>query len=167
MGYTYDNLNLARRAMTREQWPGVPDPTPQHVIQRSLQMQRQSPSLGRIFVPPQLLSNLKGAYGPEIDATGLLQVLGGDGFVVRLTSRSLDGGYVFGQDAIFSVPMGGMMGMHPVGHRAQLKRLIPRDPRALAEGFWIEAQASHLRGEQAGMGPELTSFVVNYRAFVA
>jgi hypothetical protein len=166
MGYTYDNLNLATRALQAEHWPGTPDPTPPVVIQRSLQGQRQSPSVMRIFVPPQLLSNLKGATGPQIDAAGLMQVLGMDGYVVRITSRSVDGSFVFGQDAIFSVPMGGMgpMGMHSVGHRIQLKRLIPRDPRALGEGFWIEASADHLRGERSGMAPEVTSFAVNYRS---
>jgi hypothetical protein len=168
MGYTYDDLRLAERARRRERWPGIPDPTPAVVLQRTLPMQRQSASLGRIFVPPQLLSNLKGAVGPTIDAAGFLQVVGMDGYVVRMLSRSVDGSVVFGRDAIFAVPMGGggMMGQHPVGHRVQLSGLVPRDPRALAEGFWIEAEADHLRGEQSHMQPELASFVLTYRAQV-
>jgi hypothetical protein len=166
MGYTYDNLNLAARALQRERWPGAAEPTPAPVIQRSFQAQRASPSLMRIFVPSQAVSNLKGAYGPSIDATGLIQIIGMDGFVVRIASRSTDGSFVFGQDAIFSVPMGGggPMGMHPVGHRVQLNRLVPRDARALSEGFWIEADANRLRGERTGMQPEVASFAMNYRS---
>lgn len=164
LGFTYDDLTLAETETRRLHWPGQPDPTPQHVIQQALQMQRQSPSLGRIFMPPQLLSNLKGAFGPEIDAAGLLQVLGMGGYTVRITSRSLDGSTVFGQDAIFTVPMGGGMALHPMGHRVQLKRLIPLDSRVLNEGFWIEADARPLRGERGGPPPELASFVITYRA---
>lgn len=167
LGFTYDDLRLADSVKRREQWPGSPDPTPQRVIQRTLDMQRQSATLGRVFMPPQLLSNLKGANGPDIDATAYLQILGGDGFVVRLTSRSVDGSFTFGQDAIFSVPMGGMMAMHPTGHRAQLNRLIPRDLRVLNEGLWIEADARPLRGESGRSHPELTSFVLNYRSVAA
>ena len=166
LGYTYDDLSLATRALQREQWPGRSDPTPQRVVQQTLDMQRQTPGIGRIFVPPQLLANLKGAYGPEIDAAGFIQILGMSGYAVRITSRSLDGGTIYGQDALFSVPMGGGMAMHPVGHRAQLKRLIPRDIRALSEGLWIEADARPLRGERGGPPPELVTFVITYRATV-
>ncbi len=170
LGFTYDDLRLAERARRHERWPGAPDPTPLPVVQQTLQMQRQSPNLGRIFVPPPLLANLKGANDPEIDAAGFMQVLGGEGYVVRIASRSIDGAVVFGQDALFSVPMGGGdmmgMGMHPMGHRLQLNRLVPRDARALAEGFWIEADAEPLRGAGGATRPELTSFVMNYRAQV-
>ncbi len=168
MGFTYDDLTLARRANILEQWPGQRDPTPAIVSTRTLQGQRQSPSLMRIFVPPELVASLKGAYGPRLDVTGLLQVIGGDGYAVRITCRSIDLSFVFGQDAVFSVPMGGMgpMGMHPMGHRLQLRRLIPRDARALNEGFWIEAESNLLRGERRGIQPEVASFVINYRAQV-
>ena len=71
---------------------------------------------------------------------------------------------MFGQDAIFSVPMGGGMGMPPMGHRVQLRRMVPRDPRALAEGFWIEAQPDLLRGEHRGMAPEVANFTVDFRS---
>jgi hypothetical protein len=165
LGFTYDNLDLARRQTAPERWPGVPDPTPQRVAQQTLTMQRQSPSLGRIFLPPQMLANLKGAYAPEIDVSGFLQVMGMDGYVVHLTSRSIDLSHAFLEDALFAVPMGGM-GMRPMGHKAQLKALIPRDLRALSEGIWLEAEARPLRGvtPTSGMAPELVTFVVDYRA---
>ncbi len=164
LGYTYDNLELAQRQTAKERWPGVPDPTPPRVVQRSLTMQRQTGSLGRILVPAEMLSNLKGAYGPEVDVAGFVQIMGMEGYVVHLTSRSLDGTHAFLEDAIFAVPMGGM-GMHPMGHRVQLKSLVPRDPRALSEGFWLEADARPLRGERgSGMVPQLVTFVVDYRS---
>ena len=163
LGYTYDDVKLAYAGLAREAWPGAPDPAPQRVIQQTLQMQQQTPGLGRIYMPPQLLSNLRGAYGPYIDAAGFIQVRGGEGYVVRLTSRSADGARIFGQDALFSVPMGGMA-MNAMGHRVQLKALIPRDPQALYQGFWIEAEAARLRGERPGAAPQIASFVLNYRA---
>ena len=163
LGYSYDDLRLAYQSLGREQWPGTPDPAPQRVTDHTFAMQAASASVGRIFVPAEALSNLRGAYGPYIDAAGFLQVRGGEGYVVRFTGRSADGSAVYGQDALFSVPMGGM-NMNSMGHRVQLKALIPRDARALNEGFWIEAEADRLRGERAGSRPEIVSFVLNYRA---
>ena len=167
LGYTFDDLAVAGRALQSEQWPGQRDPRAPSVAQQTLQMQRVGVGAVRVFVPPQLLSNLAGANGPLLDVKGFLQVAGMDGYVVRLSSRSIDGGFVFGQDAIFSVPMGGGgMGMTPMGHRVQLRRMVPRDPRALAEGFWIEAQADLLRGEQEGMAPNVANFTLDFRSQV-
>ncbi len=165
LGYTYDDVRLAYAGLAREAWPGAPDPTAQRAIERTLQMQPQSAALGRIFVPPELLSNLKGAYGAFIDAAGFIQVRGGDGYVVKMTSRSADGAQAYAQDALFAVPMGGMQ-MNAMGHRVQLKALIPHDLRALDEGVWIEVEARNLRGERSGSRPEIASFVLNYRAQV-
>lgn len=165
LGYSYDDLRLAYQSLGREQWPGTSDAVPQRVIERTFGMQAASPSVGRIYVPPEALTNLRGAYGPYIDAAGFMQVRGGEGYVVRITSRSAGGSLMYGEDAVFSVPMGGM-NMGATGHRVQLKALIPRDPRALYEGFWIEAEADRLRGERAAMLPRIVSFVMNYRAQV-
>ncbi len=164
LGYTFDDLSIARQALRPEQWPGYRDSGASPVAQRTLQMQTSGPGAARIFVPPQLLANLLGAQAPLLDVKGFLRVAGGDGYVVRLSSRSIDGGYVFGRDAVFSVPMGGGMAMAPMGHRVQLRRMVPRDPRALAEGFWIEAAADLLRGEHDGMTPEVVGFTVDFRS---
>ena len=167
LGYAYDDVSLARQVLEPERWAGQADPSAPPVLQQTLPIQRASPAVARVFCPPELLTNLPGAQAPILDVKAFLQILGMDGYVVRLTSRSADGGSVFGRDALFSVPMGGMgMGMNPMGHRAQLRALVPRDPRALAQGFWIEAEADLLRGERSGMPPEVTDFVVDFRAQV-
>lgn len=164
LGYTFDNLKVAPRAWAAERWPGAPSPDAPRVVQRTLPMQRLDARAVRVFAPPTLSRALLGADRPVLDVEGFLQVAGVDGYVVRLTSRSLDGRVAFAEDAVFSVPMGGGgMDAPPMRHRVQLRRIVPRDLRALSEGFWLEARADLLRGERQGRAPAVADFTVDVR----
>jgi len=163
MGFTYDDLGQRARPQA-EAWAGQADAGAPPVVQATLNGQAGGNGVVRAFIRPELLTNLPGARAPHLDVKGFLRVVGVDGYTVRLSSRSADGRYLFGQDALFSVPMGDAIGVNAMGHRVQLQRLVPRDPRALAEGFWIEAVAGPLRGEVRSMQPQVISMVVNYRS---
>jgi len=160
LGYRYDRLGELSLPAQREIWPGEPPANRRRDTQKTFTMERVSPTLGRIFIPPDILASLLGARGPNLDVAGFLQVQG-DGYVVLLSSLSIDQSWVFRDDAVFEVPMGGMS-MGVLGHRIQLEGMIPRNARALSEGVYIQAEAKPL-GNQ-GQPVALQDFIVEYDA---
>ncbi len=160
LGYSYDRLGTLSLPAQREIWPGVAAPNRRRDTQKHFAMERISPSIGRIFIPPEVLVSLLGARGPNLDVAGFLQVAG-NGYVVLLSSLSTDQNWVFKDDAVFEVPMGGMS-MGVLGHRIQLEGMIPRNERALSEGIYLQAEAKPL-GNGGGM-VGLESFMIDYDA---
>ena len=160
LGYRYDQLGAQSLPAQREIWPGVAAPARRRETQKTFQMERISPTTGRIFMPPEVLASLIGAHGPNLDVAGFLQV-NGNGYAVLLSSLSIDQSWVFKDDAVFEVPMGGMS-MGALGHRIQLEGMIPRNERALSEGIYLQAETRPL-GAVGGV-VELQSFVVDYDA---
>jgi hypothetical protein len=159
-GYRYDQLGALALPAEREIWPGAAPSGRRRDTQQTFQMERVSPTTGRIFIPPLVLSSLLGARGPNLDVAGFLQVQG-NGYVVLLSSLSVDQTWVFKDDAVFEVPMGGMSG-GVLGHRIQLEGMIPRNERGLSEGVYLKAEARPL-GDAAGI-VALQSFQVDYEA---
>jgi hypothetical protein len=159
-GYRYDALGAQSLPAEREIWPGRPAPDRRRDTQRTFNMQRVSATVGRIFIPPETLASLIGARGPKLDVAGFLQV-NGNGYVVLLSSLSIDQSWVFRDDAVFEVPMGGMS-MGVLGHRIQLEGMIPRNEKALSEGIYIQAETKPLGAE--GGSVSLQSFMVEYDA---
>jgi hypothetical protein len=162
LGYRYDQLGTLSLPAQREIWPGTALPNRRRETQKTFKMERVSPTMGRIFMPPEVLASLIGAHGPNLDVAGFLQVAG-NGYVVMLSSLSIDQSWVFKDDAVFEVPMGGMS-MGVLGHRIQLEGMIPRNERALSEGIYLQAETKPL-GTMTGFAPvALESFVVEYDA---
>ena len=160
LGYRYDQLGSQSLPAQREIWPGVAAPNRKRETQKTFKMERISPTTGRIFMPPEILASLIGAHGPNLDVAGFLQV-NGNGYAVLLSSLSIDQSWVFKDDAVFEVPMGGMS-MGVLGHRIQLEGMIPRNERALSEGLYLQAETKPLGN--VGGTVELESFVVEYDA---
>jgi hypothetical protein len=160
LGYRYDNLGHQSLPAAREIWPGEASPKRRRDTQQTFKMERVSPTIGRIFMPPETLASLIGARGPNLDAAGFLQVAG-NGYVVLLSSLSIDQSWVFRDDAVFEVPMGGM-NMGVLGHRIQLEGMIPRNVRALTEGVYIQAECKPLGA--VGGEVALESFIIEYDA---
>jgi hypothetical protein len=160
LGYRYDRLGALSLPAQREIWPGQPPAQRLRDTQKTFRMERVSPTVGRIFIPPQVLASLIGAKGPNLDVAGFLQVAG-NGYVVLLSSLSIDRSWVFKDDAVFEVPMGGMS-MGVLGHRIQLEGMIPRNERALSEGIYLQAETKPL-GHSDG-ATALDSFVIEYDA---
>jgi hypothetical protein len=160
LGYRFDHLGSLALPAQREIWPGQPAANRRRDTQKTFQMERVSPTVGRIFIPPAILASLIGAKGPNLDVAGFLQV-NGNGYVVLLSSLSIDQSWVFKDDAVFEVPMGGM-NMGVLGHRIQLEGMIPRNERALTEGVYIQAETKPL-GNVGGV-VTLASFSVDYDA---
>jgi hypothetical protein len=163
LGYRYDRLGALSLPAQREIWPGPSSPRRRRDTQRTFQMDRVSPTIGRIFVPSDVLASLIGARGPNLDVAGFLQVQG-NGYVVLLSSLSIDQSWVFKDDAVFEAPMGGMS-MGVLGHRLQLEGMVPRNARALSEGVFLQAEAKPLG--YSGSPVRLESFTVQYDAELA
>jgi hypothetical protein len=160
LGYRYDHLGALSLPAQREIWPGQASAKRLRDTQKTFKMERISPTVGRIFIPPDVLASLIGAKGPNLDVAGFLQV-SGNGYVVLLSSLSIDQSWVFKDDAVFEVPMGGMS-MGVLGHRIQLEGMIPRNERALSEGVYVQAETKPLG--HAGGAVDLESFVIEYDA---
>lgn len=160
LGYRYDQLGAQSLPAQREIWPGEASPSRRRDTQKTFKMERVSPTVGRIFIPPETLASLIGARGPNLDVAGFLQVAG-NGYVVLLSSLSIDQSWVFRDDAVFEVPMGGMS-MGVLGHRIQLEGMIPRNERALSEGVYIQAEAKPLGNAGGQVG--LESLLIEYDA---
>jgi len=160
LGYDYDRLGAFSLPAQREIWPGQAAADRSRDTQKHFTMQRVSPTIGRIFIPATVLASLIGAKGPNLDVAGFLQV-NGEGYSVMLSSLSIDQSWVFKDDAVFEVPMGGMS-MGVLGHRIQLEGMIPRNERALSEGVYIQAEAKPLGSH--GMPVTLDNFTIEYEA---
>jgi hypothetical protein len=137
---------------------------PSRII-REFTMERTGPAGGRIFVPPEVLANLKGEGPLMLTARGDAQVTS-NGHKLSIVSRPKAGGEAYGRTQVFALPMIGM-GAMPWGHEIDLSELIPRhESAALKDGVWLEATATrldHLRADQFPE-PELDAFSLNYSA---
>jgi hypothetical protein len=136
------------------------------LVERHLTMKRVSDQKGRVFVPPEVLSNLTGALPNGIQATARASVLG-DAHVLTITTvaRNARPGSNLARYQAFSFPMGMDQSM-TVTHRLPLEDLIPRSGENLRSGFWFDVLAEPLPGKMHGPAfePKLISFDVDFRS---
>jgi hypothetical protein len=129
-------------------------------------MKRVSDRQGRVFVPPEVLSD--GASPNTTQASARASVLG-DAHVLTITTtsaaRNARPGTNLARYQAFSFPMGMDQSM-TVTHRFPLDELIPRSSEILRSGLWFEVLAQPLPGKARGPAfePKLISFEVDIRS---